>query len=349
LTPFKGAAVDATMLVTSSLGIRNNSGNVIQAKQVSSFVNGPDTGWDLLKDLGVNLIVVSEGREGDILHVRPNIDTYWAENLNAFLTKAASLGMKVAFHEMGGTYGQEFGIVAPMSDWQNVTPYTSVSDALVILAKMAGQNDLHHNFLADPRIAYWQPINEADVSVWHDWIYSVCSAIEAYGGKCTVCVATSAMPSYYQSFPDTISYLGNVVNYLQAHDYGQAAAETISAQGLTGQAAYNATYKYFLSHFQVMCNTRGTFATMNIFDSEVAVGCGTNIQDVAGNIINISDDQQSQFIKALFDACKTLDLGGIVWWHPIDAGTSPELGDFINYYGTITNPEAYATFKAATV
>ena len=341
LIPFKAVGIDSCMLVTSDIGIRDNSGNAVQAPQVSSFPYA-NFAWDTLKDMGVNLINVGGGQEGNWLHIcdsynhpwGQSYDTYWAENLNAFLNKAHSYGMQVVFHLMGDHWGTLGGIVAPMEDRQVINPYTSVSEALTVLSRMGDptQNDMHMNFLNDSRVAFWQPINEANVVTYKSWIRSVLQGIRSYGGKTSVCVTAGS--AYWQSFPDVIVNIGDLVDYLQVHDFGEAAVEQVSSQG---SDMYTTAYNLFNQHFQYMVATKGSFSATQIFDMEVCCPVGANVHDVAGNPVTISGDQQTQFIRALFDAAKANGIGGVDYWQPIDQKSSPEIGDFIDFYGNMRN------------
>ena len=145
-------------------------------------------GWQALITLGVNLIRVNgEGTEGDVGHF--NINDYpneWAQNFNNFLSQANSHGIKVSFADLGDHWGILFGIVAP--DPADGITGTTISAAMAMVDKLAGNNPLGHNFITDQRVMGWSVANEVNLAnnVTYNWCIQILDYIRSKGGKAYV-------------------------------------------------------------------------------------------------------------------------------------------------------------------
>jgi len=319
----------------------------------------PDYAWIRLKDLGITLIQVEGGPEGNVLHIQANenhpygcpYDPDWAENLDSFLSKADSYGIKVVFHEMGNQWGTSLGILAPMECEERVTRYTSVSESLRIIDKLGGDNALHKNFIADPRIAWWSPINEARVdgpeySDVRDWTVQLLQRIKNYGGKTSVCVNNFVygdvrVHDYSQTFPQVISTIGQYVDYLQAHVYCPDLWE--AASNNPNYDMYTNAFNEFSTVFQSMINGRGSYSIDKLMLSEFGCGYG-NWWDFRGPITTTAH-QQAMYIEACFDAAKECGIEIICYHEPFISSTYRSFG-FIEPDGTI-NQESYIAFKGS--
>jgi len=319
----------------------------------------PDYVWIMLEDLGITLIQVNGGPEGNVLHIQANenhpygcpYDPDWAENLDSFLGKADSYGIKVVFHEMGCKWGTILGIIAPMDSEERVERYTSVSESLRIIDKLGGNNTLHKNFIADPRIAWWSPINEAridgsDYSDVRDWTVQVLQRIRSYGGKTSVCVNNYVygdvrVHDYSQTFPLVISIIGQYVDYLQAHVYCEDL--WVAASNNPNYDMYTNAFNEFSSAFQSMIDGRGSFSVDKLMLTEF--GCGYNTCDTFRGPISTTAHQQAMYIEACFDAAKKYGIEIICYHEPFLSWTYRSFG-FIEPDGTI-NRESYLAFKGA--
>lgn len=330
----------------------------------------PDQAWHQMRDLGLNCIHVGGGQEGNKLHCQLNehhpygraYDANWAENLEALLSKATSYGMKVVFHTMGSYYGTTLGFVAPMFNYSLNAPdglpykYVSLADAEVLLDKLAGNNALGHNFITDPRIAWWSPINEArlDIGYVREWTVGMLSMIKTRGGKTSVCVDNGVQP-YYKAFPDIIPIIGDYIDYLQAHDYQERTVINPTRNDPTADV-YTLSYNAYVHDMQYMLDTRGGFPIRNVMLTEWGMGHRSDgipwYYHSSGEFWH-TKQQQADYIRGCFDAGKSVGFSNILyleimWGHPYPAVSTWGFG-FINYDGTMTNQLAYDSFKAAAV
>ena len=322
----------------------------------------PDQAWEQAVDLGMNCIQFTGGPEGNFWHVQLNENhpygrTYnsdWAENLEAFLAKAASYGIKVVMHGMGSYYGTCLGFVPPMYNYNpndpdgNPLKYISLTEAERLLDKLAGDNSLGHNFLTDPRVAWWSPINEARMNLDYvkDWTVNLLRMIKERGGKTSVCINDGAHP-YSESFPYIIPIIGNYIDYLQAHCYNDACIHACTDGG-SGVDMYPLAYAEFAHDFEAMMAGRGSFRKDQVMLTEF--GCGHGTYSWHGGTDTLTKQQQADYIKAAFDAAKAYGIENVFYHETIWIRPWPEhmFGfGFVNYDGAITNQLAYNAYAAA--
>ena len=310
----------------------------------------PDYAWKLLKDLGVNVIQVVGGTEGNVLHVQMNenhpygrpYDADWAQNLEKLLAKADSYGMRIVFHEMGSTHGTLMGIVAPMSSYQRHDPYTSIEESLLLIEKLGGHNELGKNFISDPRIAYWCPINEArlDRVDIRDWTISVLRRIRQYGGKTSVCV-NDGEHRYVDSFPNIIPIIGDYVDFLQAHSYQLDIVQSVGSRGSAADM-YVPMCEAFSRDCESMVNGRGIFSVDQLMLTEF--GCGNGVWTGMGRNITTTEHQQADYIRAVFDACEKYGITQVFYHEPINIRSHVRTLGFVNYDGAAAQ-EPYERYK----
>jgi len=316
----------------------------------------PDYAWKTLKDLGITLLQVEGGPEGNVLHIQLNenhpygypYDPDWAQNLDSFLSKADSYGIKVVFLPMGCNWGNNLGIVPPMQSEARYDRYTNVTEALRLIDKLGGNNSLHKNFLNDSRVPYWIPIDEARIdgpeySDVKDWTIQTLQRIRSYGGKTSVCVndlvyGDSHYHNYTQTYPYVISVIGPYVDYLQAHIFCDDL--WVAASNNPNYDMYTNAYNEFSNNFKAMAKARGSFGLDKL---QVTIGCGyTTWEDFRGTITTTSH-QQAMYFKACFDAAKENGIEIICYHAPFLSLSYRSLG-FIEPDGT-KNQEAYDVFK----
>lgn len=335
----KGANMPANQLVVES------------SNWPEAYWSFPETdyAWKKLRDLGVKVIQVGGGTEGNVLHIQANenhpwgraYDPDWTQNLDKFLAKADSYGIKVVFHTMGSTYGTNLGVVAPMYNYERVNPYSSVENALVVIDKLGGNNALKKNFFVDPRVAWWSPINEArlDYQDVRDWTIAVLQRIRMYGGKTSVCV-NDGQHAYYETFPYIIPIIGQYVDYLQAHVYLEKVL--VASSNNPGYDMYTNAYNGFSKAFQSMVNGKGSFSLDKIMVTEIGCGSGTWTSHMGTQITTVH--QQAEYIRAAFDAAKEYGISKIIYHEPFCGLNNRGFG-FVNVDGTIVQ-EPYNVFKS---
>jgi hypothetical protein len=259
-------------------------------------------GWDALQALNVNLIRVSGGTEGDVGHFNiQNHPNDWAQNFNDFLSQADSHGIKVAFTELGTEYGTLFGIVVP-----NRNPGvagTSIADSEAMIDKLAGANQLNHNFLTDPRVIGWSIANEVDLanSATYNWCIQILDYIRSKGGKAYI-----SSPSDSRIGSDTLGdmdftriepELRGHVDYLQIHIYQVG----IVVQALQkGQNVYDTMYNLFSNQIQTyMIDGRGSTPIENLIIGEFGIWRG---QGTMGVTYNFAEETRNEYYKAMLQA-----------------------------------------------
>ncbi|MDH5689927.1 MAG: hypothetical protein OEY81_00665 [Candidatus Bathyarchaeota archaeon] len=319
----------------------------------------PDFTWKQLQDLGVNVMHVGGGQEGNVWHIQANenhpydreYDADWAENLDSFLAKADSYGIKVIFHTMGSHWGVGLGIVAPMHNYRRVDPYSSIPNALAVVDKLGGNNILTKNFFVDDRVLWWTPINEAriDYGEYDDvrvWAVAVLQRIKEYGGETSVCV-NDGSHTYPYTFPYIIPMIGEYVDYLQAHSYNHPELAAVCEQGPDADV-YQPLYAKFSQDFEAMANGHGPFDLDQIVFTEFGCGngdwSGVLASGYYGTTLFTTQHQQADYMRAAFDAAKKYGITKLFWHDPVQFGTDDRGFGFIEYDGTI-NMEPYAVFK----
>jgi len=312
----------------------------------------PDYAWKLLKDLGINVIQIAGGTAGNVLHVQMNenhpygraYDSDWAQNLEKFLAKADSYGIKVVFHDMGSIYGNLMGIVAPMGHYTRLDNYTSIEDSLLLIDKLGGNNELGKNFISDPRIAFWSPINEArlDCVDVRDWTIAVLRRIKHYGGKTSVCV-NDGEHRYVDSFPYIIPWIGDYVDFLQAHRYQVETVQNVCSKGSSANM-YVPIYEAYSRDFESMVEGKGSFSIDQVMLTEF--GCGNGAWEELGRNITTTEHQQADYLRAVFDACEKYGITKVFYHSPINFRSDVRTFGFVNYNGSIAH-EPYDQFNSA--
>jgi len=271
-------------------------------------LNFQPNAWKILQDLGINAIRVGGGTEGDVAHfnVKKRPDE-WAQNLQNFLALAQASGVAVTFVTMGTIWDTLFGIVCP-------EPYkgiegTSVAESKSIIDKLAGDNELQHNFIADPRIFAWSVANEVDLnnSITLNWCISILDYVRSKGGKALISSPyNSSLSSDWTASMD-LNYIEPVltghVDFLEINIYHDLTAAVAQE---SGKSVYEAVYndmhtslsKYFVSG-------RGSIPLENLILGEFGIWHGYSVyEDMAANFTDVS---VSEYYRAVYNCA--IDLG----------------------------------------
>jgi len=315
----------------------------------------PDWTWKTLEDLRINVLHLSCGQEGNVLHIQANenhpwgykYDQDWAQNLDRLLEKADSYNIKIVFHSMGNKWGNLLGVVAPMNAYKYRTRYSSISNALVVIDKLGGNNELKKNFFKDPRVLWWCPINEAHIDdlTIRDWLLAVLKRIKSYGGTASVCV-NDGKHRYSEAFPYILPVIGEYVDYLQAHCYNPKIIYQCTNGGPSVDM-YPLSYQAFMEDCQSMIAGRGSFPKEKLFITEC--GCGQGTYKWHAGTDSTTVKQQADYIRGAFDACRDAGIGGLMYWDIIymrpktDSRYTQSFG-FISWEGEISY-EPYNAFK----
>lgn len=301
---FKGANIPANLLVPGARAYLPD-----------------DLAWKMAQDINLNVLHLAPGIEGDVAGINMNShpDT-WAQKLMNFLNKAESYGLKVILHEMGNPWDAGLGITPPMFNYQRIENFGAVAktipEALAMIDKIGGDNNLGHNFFTDPRIPYWQPINEArlDYQDVADWTAALCDAIRGYGGKVSCCV-NDGIHRYAESFPYIMPFAEAHFDYLQAHEYGYYGAEAlIRSEGAAAQV-YQPLYDTFHEKLGTMARDRGSYPIEKVLWTEWGFWNGTMQGPGMSSPLTVTEQQQADYVRAAFDAMRDIGLKNSIYHH----------------------------------
>ncbi len=278
--------------------------------------NYQPNGWTLLKNLGINVIRVGEGPEGDIAHFNPiNYPNEWASNLNAFLTKAQSNGMRVTFQEMG-TQWQTFFNVIPPEPAKGIAG-SSITQSKAIIDQLAGNNALKINFITDPRIYAWSVGNEIDIGnpTTYNWCINILDYIRSKGGQAFISTPINTtlssdwltsinVNSIFPSLAGHVDYLS--FNYYNAIYYADNAQKA-------GQSVYTATYNIMVKELNTyFVSGRGNIAMSNLMIGETGIPSGPTTWN--GVYFNFTPQSVSEFYRAIYDSTKTLGIKNLFYF-----------------------------------
>lgn len=302
-------------LTIPAIGVIQYSAFYIRGAGVAMNVFEPSarnyqpSAWQILEDLGINVIRVWGGIEGDINHL--NIRNYpdeWTQNLDAFLTEADSHGIKVMFHNLGMSWGTLFGIVSP-GDTAGPAPPTPIDEAKAMIDQMAGDNPLGHDFITDPRVVGWRTSNEVNISdaAILSWNLELCDYIRSLGGKAWLS-SPSTFPSgnYFNglSFQQTEPLLRGHVDYLEVHLYEVWDFDIYYSRDYTKM--YN-HMKNLIQNF--MLDGRGAFSVDQLILGEFGIWIGTGNE--YGTPETFSDEDRQTYYQAYLDACRDMGLKNV--------------------------------------
>lgn len=322
LTMRPSYALSTSALVTSSgyISYTTTSPFISKGTIVDSNTLNPNArnyqpdGWAILQDLGVNVIDVRGGAEGDIWgwNINNNPNT-WASHLDNFLSQADSHGIKVIFAELATYWGTMFGIQCP-EPYNNVAG-TTEAQAKSMIDKLAGSNNLNHNFLTDPRVMAWSVANEVDIgnSVTRSWVLQVLDYMKSKGA--TVFVSCPRNTAYSSSWMESISFqatepiLRGHVDFLSYHDY---RLYEVGLAKNAGQDIYTFTYNIFKQDFQnSVLNARGPMPIDKIILGEFGIWYGYDNGAGIGIPANFTEEERGAYYRAVFQACKDLGIKNI--------------------------------------
>lgn len=278
--------------------------------------------WQLLKAAGVNWVRVSGGTEGDVNHF--NIKNYpneWAQNLDSFLAQAASYGIKVSFGSLGNPHDTLFGIRSPGTSDQSDpnAEFTSISDAKAMIDQLAGNNNLHHNFITDSRVLGWVTSNEvyigpstssnpnSDGPFILDWNLQLLDYIRSLGGKAWIAsptVVDGSSDGY--DFAQVAPLLTGHVDYLEAHYYKEWELVTYysNGDGTYDWTGFQAFYETLL--METMVTVRGSFPLENVLLGEFGMWLGSG-SDV-GVTHSFTNQDRQNYYHAVLSAAKAAGL-----------------------------------------
>ncbi|MCW4010381.1 MAG: PKD domain-containing protein [Candidatus Bathyarchaeota archaeon] len=348
LFPYPSASSTPT---TTGFGF-NLQGAAVNANCfISSARSYYPNGWQLLKDAGVNWIRVSGGIEGDINHF--NIQNYpneWAQNLDNFLAQADSHGIKVSFGSLGSAYGTLFGIRSPGiigSEARDTNPkeYTPIEQAEAIIDKLAGDNSLHHNFIADPRVLGWVTSNEVYIGPNTDatnrnhdgpfilqWNLRLLDYIHSKGGKAWMASPTTIEGSSAgYNFALTLPLIGEHVDFLEAHYYEEATlvSNYVKTDGSYDWVSFENYYRNSLT--RKMVNAKGDFPIENVLLGEFGMWVG-NGNDF-GLSVSFTTQDRVNYYNAVLNAARDAGIKNLCQF------------DFFEQYQADINDYSIVNFK----
>lgn len=295
--------------------------------------------------MNINLIRCFPGTEDNVAHFNINYDVDWAQNLDNFLSQAASNGIKVLFNAMGSIWGPNLllGIVQYPSvnprlgqaydPWNGQTIIgTLIADAKVMIDKLAGNNALGHNFITDPRIYGWSTSNEQDLTdpVALDWNIQLCDYIRSKGGKAWV--AHPKLPGMTDNWDSATQarVLGGHVDIIEMHDYGEYEYVNYFAKNTKPYGSWNSLYDYMKHSFGQMLNSSFTPDKVFVGEFGMWLGYGTN-EGLTQGVTFTAQDRINYYTDAL-NAARDAGIKNISFH-----GLFSETGETPNY-GIVKDP-----------
>lgn len=286
----------------------------------------------ILKNLGVNVVSISTGSEGDVWGinmVNNAVNDAWADNLESLLATINSTGFKCYLYDLGDPWGGELGIQDP-SGIMGSNPPMDITLAKTYIDKLAGNNKLNHNFITDPRISFWHVASEAVIGTGvlqklnmshylitiipnsnYYWIIQMCDYIRSKGGKVVVpspAVDTSTIDgiSWNTNFKWTEPLLQGHVDYLEWHNFGLWELGTYYSLG-------NQTYDWagwkanMQKQLQTMVDYKGNFTINQLIYGEFGIWRGTGTD---AGLVNwyFNDVNRRDYYNNIFQAIENVGL-----------------------------------------
>jgi len=344
-----GLLFAAFLLVSSSFGSFTASVNVfnagvIRSDPASTFqIRGADLGldmffsgnpayqpnaWQMLADLNINHIRCGPGWYGDVAGININSRSNWAQNLDNFLTHAASHGITLSFIAMG--YNSAIGQITYGS--------MSLSDAEILIDKLAGDtststsggrtfygNTLGHNFLTDPRVYVWTTSNEQDLSsqAARDWNLGLCDYIRNKGGRAEIAYARVAGDWDYHT-TETGNLLYGHVDQVNYHEYGEYAYAQYFQKSLTRTWNGMTYYQWWVNQFQDMLSTPH-FAADQIVLGEYGCWIGTGSNEGLSGVTFTNQDRLNIY-NTVFAAAEATGFKNLIFHYVV--GYPTEVPDY---------------------
>lgn len=325
---FATATLNNSQVQISSIGTVAHN-NVLQTSRIieadtpvnifhPNAVNYQPNAEAILHNLGINTIRIQGGSEGNVwgTNMVTNAENdSWADNLDSLLTTIDAMGFKAAFFTLGSAWGNHLGINEPIVSiiQQDMQPM-EVEIAKTYIDKLAGNNKLQHNFITDPRIAYWSVANEVFLGTYidqstfvpssnYDWVIQMCDYIRSKNGKVVVAspvVDTTAIDGWHYNtdFQWTVPLLSGHVDYVERHFYG---LYELANYYYLGNQQYNWTAwkTYMQSQLQNMIYYRGEFSLNQVILGEFGMWRGTG-SDIGLTNWYFSDENIKDYYTAIF-------------------------------------------------
>lgn len=263
--------------------------------------------WQIIKDLRINMLKLLGGIEGNVLHIHMtrNPDE-WAQNLYNLLNLIGSNGCKAYFHCIGSSWANLLGIVPPP---QGTGPYPPVSldEAKAMIDQLAGDNLLEYDFINDPRLIGWVPMNEADITdpMVLDWGLQMCDYIKSKGGRAWLASPRGIGGWYYgEDFHVTEPILYGHVDYLDRHLY------EVWNFANPCERDYQKFYDYYRSVLQNhVLDGRGRFPIDSLIVGEFGIwrGYGSDL----GYSGSFTDQERETYYNAVYNALEDAGIKNV--------------------------------------
>jgi len=311
-------------------------------------LHSTDIAFQIAKDLKFTASRSLSGKHGNVAHINMKNDANWAENLYNLLTLFDSYGLKLVLHEMGDPWGTSLGLLAPYYNYQPASFYgasaTPISEGLAMIDELAGDNSLGHNFFTDPRMPYWQVINEANIEIAEvqTWTAAIADRIRSYGGKVTGTLKDTNH-RYAEAFPYIMPFLEQHFDLIQAHEYFYyVVTSAISSQGAAAEV-YQPIYDRAVQMFNAMLGGSGPFRDDEVILGEWGFWHGSMKGPGMSTALTVTHHQHAEYIRGVFDAMKDVGLKN-QYYHLI-------FDDSVEFWGVVDQLgapyiEEYSSFKA---
>ena len=227
-------------------------------------------------------------------------------------------GLKCYFYSLGDPWGGEFGINDPTC--LTTTPM-DINLAKSYIDKLAGNNQLGHNFITDPRIAVWSVSNEVDFgnpaapNSNYYWTIQMCDYIRSKGGAVTV-PYPRINGGWDQYFDKVEPMLQGHVDYLETHVYG---VWQLANQYSLGNNQYNwaGWETYVRNALSNIVTYRGSFDINHLIIGEFGIWRGSGTTMGLTNYI-FTDQNRVDYYTHCFNAIHQVGLKNICFHYAIE-------------------------------
>lgn len=331
--------------------------NYIQPNQPQYIPN-----WKkMLQDLNFNCLRVGSGTSGDTWGLNLWDNPNWAENLNACLENMKEFF--VVWQCFDGQWASGFGIddmnvgldrlpsfvsktqqpdpwVKTTTSWgqdiwrRDLTINNGHDATREFLRKLAGNNSVGRNFLADPMFLGWAIGNECYIgngagNPTYDWMIDAMQYIKSVGGKTIANCPLYGVGGWNFSFKDTVPLFEGKADIMETHNY--LLAEFIAA-GKT-PTGFIPDIK---AQLQNQIDNRGSFQKDNLFLGEMGIWGGAYQDFGLPQPYTFTTQDRINYFTGYFRALKELGwqkmniysvLGGLAY---DILGVLPQVSDSIN-------------------
>ena len=201
-----------------------------------------------------------------------------------------------------GTNTWRFNLV---SSYEKANGYPTTK---AYLDKLAGNNALEHNFLADSRIFAWSPSNECGMgygaSDTYHWVIADMDYIKTKGGK-TIADAPlyTYSPEWYDGFQEVAPLFAGHADYIEKHDY---RVNPLLGHAFDSGRSPSYAWDVWRNDLQAFLTQEMYYANLNGFDENHVImgefGIWVGYSSSMGFTYDVSDGNSADYVSNYYQA-----------------------------------------------